>query len=191
MQNDSQALPALDSARSQASETQLPLTLEEGREFVGLLKRGLIAAQQAIQETPAQQQFVEHVSWRGAELVAELLAGHEYGPDETTNLGHAVQALQLADTYLYPQMELLAHPESARPADLRQLMRSHASQLSASSGQSSAGSRVHREAAARAVLDILTGVLEASPAGFRLDASAVQEIRSMTNAFDVLYPVGL
>jgi len=182
--------PSCDTSATTSGTSDL-LTLAQGREFLDLMVRGLTAAAAAAQETPAQQEFVRHISWRGAELVANLLTRHQYDASAAVVIGRHVQALQLADTYLYPQLELLEHPATAAPAELRQQLLRHATQLAADAAILSKENREHREAAAQAVVAILRGVLEADPEGFQLDAPAAAEIRSMTSAFDRAYPARL
>jgi hypothetical protein len=176
--------------RRAPSSTPATLTLQEGREFLGLMTRGLSMAVAAAQETPAQRGFIQDISRRGAELAATVLAHHGYDASAAPLVGRQVQALQLADTYLYPQMELLERPELARPADVRELMMRHVAQVGAATAPSADG-RTHREAAALAVVAALGIILEANPSGFQLDADALGEVRAMTDGFDALYPNGL
>lgn len=187
MQNSHQPQPSSARQTPTSGPGGMLLSLEEAREFVDLLERGLSAAQRLEQDTPAQQRFVGEISRRGAELTADLLSRPEHAGRQLPRAGRYVQALQLADTYLYPQMELLAHPEQASSTDLQLLLSRHVGQLSAPTPEN----RPHRVAAARAVIAVLATVLEASPAGFELDAAAEQEIRAMTDAFDVLFPAGV
>jgi hypothetical protein len=167
-----------------------PLTLEEGREFLDLMARGVAAVAQAREESPAQRTFIHQVSWRGAELAAAILAVNGYDEPAAKLIGDHVQQLQLADTYLYPGLELLERPATARPTELRELLVRHAAKAATTASQLLAADRSHRQAA-QAVLDILRGIVEANPGGVQLNAAATSELRLLTDAFDVLYPAGL
>jgi hypothetical protein len=168
----------------------VPLTLAEGREFLDLMTRGVIEVTEAAEESPAQRTFIHQVSWRGAKLAADILEGYGYDEAAGKVIGEHVQQLQLADTYLYPGLELLERPATAQPAELRALLARHADKAAATTAQLLRGDRPHCQAA-QAILDILRGVLEANPSGVQLSPAAASDIRLLTDAFDVLYPAGL
>ncbi len=175
----------------EASSVPEVMTIDKGRQFLDLMSRGILTASRAEQETPTAQAFVQRASQRGAELAANLLGDYGYGVADGRLIGAHVQALQRADTYLYPQMEMLDRPETARPTDVRAVMERHAGQVSNQSHQPSVESRGHREDAALAVMEIMNGLLEANPGGLQLNTRALEAMQSMTRGFDSQYPEGL
>jgi len=165
------------------------LELQHGRELVDVMSRGVLAAMRAETETPPAREFVRRVSQRGAELLVGL---HDRGYRLPSGAGMTakLQSLQAADMQMFPEMPLLERPETARPADIRELLVRHAGYVGARSDSLPVVARPHRENAALAVLNIVGETVE-TYSDLTLDARAEEQLHSLTQSFDTLYPDGL